>query len=122
MCRRAFRPDTSPTRPTRQWRSSSAATSARSSTVQRPASRSSAMGELLLDAVLFLSRIAAGAELDKNLLNKRESIANDFGQLDELTLEEYFRDDPVQGNTSQNRSSYVYLPMVSDPPLVPILS
>ncbi len=77
------------------------------------------MGSLLLDTVLFLSRHKPDtAEPGPTLMN---AAGTAFARIDESTLERYFDDNPVKGDTSETKS-FVFLPMVSNFRILPVLS
>jgi hypothetical protein len=77
------------------------------------------MGKLLLDTVLFLAqhRSRAGAPGPK-LLNEASS---KFTRFEERHLELFFNENSNRGDTSE-AGKFVFLPMVPNPRLLPVLS
>jgi hypothetical protein len=79
----------------------------------------------LLAAVLSLTQRAYAQDLDKGMAKRQAAIANQYTRLEVLDLGRYFKQHPEQGDTSaagDEMRSFIFLPVVDVPPLLPILS
>lgn len=80
------------------------------------------MGEPLVDAVLHLALVASTEQRDDNMTKRLQAIANKYPRLEPRDIEDYFSKHTTKGDTSEPTNSFVFLPLVHEPQLVPILS